>query len=61
MFLILYSCCFFLIKQISTFLKITKTIDARACAAAGQNGLMTMYSEMFSQYNINTAQVGSSC
>lgn len=31
--------------------------DLRACAATGQNGLMTMYSEMFSQYNINTAQI----
>lgn len=34
-----------------------KTITTRASAAIGQNGLMTMYSEMFSQYNINTSQV----
>lgn len=34
-----------------------KKLDTRASAATGQNGLMTMYSEMFSQYNINTAQL----
>jgi len=36
---------------------LKKQIDKRACAATGQTGLMTMYSEMFSQYNIRTAQL----
>ncbi|XP_076460772.1 delta-1-pyrroline-5-carboxylate synthase-like isoform X2 [Babylonia areolata] len=33
------------------------SLEPRACAAAGQSGLMYMYDSMFSQYGLKTAQV----
>lgn len=32
-------------------------IDSRVCAAVGQGGLLSLYDEMFNQYNLSVAQV----
>lgn len=34
-----------------------KEMEPRACAAAGQSGLMALYETMFAQYGVSCAQV----
>ncbi len=36
---------------------VGKEMEPRACAAAGQTGLMALYETMFAQYGVSCAQV----
>ena len=47
----------FFFNEINILQDAGKLLDARAAAAIGQSGLMSMYEAMFSQYGVKIAQV----
>ncbi|XP_030235830.1 delta-1-pyrroline-5-carboxylate synthase isoform X1 [Gadus morhua] len=44
-------------NQLKEMVKAIPVLEARACAAAGQSGLMALYEAMFTQYSTCTAQI----
>lgn len=52
-----YICVHVCNKHVLIVLQSLPVLEARACAAAGQSGLMALYEAMFTQYSTCTAQV----
>ena len=50
----------FMHSTVSSHKEEEEEVEPRACAAAGQAGLMALYETMFGQYGISCAQVSIS-